>query len=93
MYDQLYCINDRAESSEYGKILRSIDEEKYKLFNTKTKRNRISTHVLEIIIQNYEDGIIAEDEFVDCLEVFGHTPEDFGFTIRIEEDAELNLLF
>ena len=93
LYDQLYSIDARAENSEYGKILKSIDEEKYKRFNTRTKRKRISTCVLEIIIQNFEDGIIGEDEFVECLEVFGHTPEDFGFTIRKEEDADLNLLF
>lgn len=93
MFDQLYRIDARTNDSEYGKIFKSIDEEKYNLLNTKTMRKKISNHVFEIIIQNFEDGIIGEDEFIDCLDVFGRTPEDFGFNIQCETDPDLDLLF
>lgn len=95
IYWNLYQINDRDEKSLYGRIFKSLDEDKYMMLNNKTNRRDISGSVLEIIIQNYEDGNTTEDEFVRLLSLYGKSPEDFGFdlSVRSEDLMELNELF
>lgn len=88
MYELLYQDDVRSEISEYGKILRSLDEEKYTLLNCRTNKKGISNNALEIIIKNYEDGLIGGDEFVECLAVYGKAPSDFGFEIVCDDDDD-----
>ncbi len=57
--------------------------------NKKTKTVGISGKVIETIIDNYEDGLIDEDEFVEMLFLFEKKPEDFGFKIEAETDDDL----
>ena len=38
---------------------------------------------MEIIIQNYEDGDMIDDEFVSILKLFGKEPDDFGFNLKV----------
>lgn len=83
-YDRLYEVCDRKENSDYCRILKSMDQEKFRLLNEKTYRKGISGDVLEIIIQNYENGITPTDEFIHILELFGNTPEDFGFDLSAD---------
>lgn len=71
MYLNLYQINDRDETELYARILKSLDKDKYILLNNRTNRKDIYGNILEIIIQNYEDGIITEDEFIHNLEIYG----------------------
>lgn len=87
VYDELYAINDRDENSEYARILRSIDSEKYELLNRKTQKINISASALEVIIKNYEDGDIDESEFANTLRLFNKVPEDLGFCIKKCNDS------
>lgn len=93
LYELLYCDDVRSETSEYGKILRSFDGEKYSLLNCRTNKKGISSSALEFIIKNFEDGLIGEDEFVACLAVYGKDPSDFGFEIICDDDDDFELLF
>lgn len=93
MYELLYRDDVRSETSEYGRILRSLDGEKYKLLNCRTNKKGISSSALEFIIKNFEDGLIGEDEFVECLAVYGKEPSDFGFEIICVDDDDFELLF
>ena len=93
LYELLYRDAVRSETSEYGKILRSFDGEKYTLLNCRTNKKGISSNALEYIIKNFEDGLIDEDEFGACLAVYGKEPSDFGFEIIGDDDNDFELLF
>lgn len=93
MYSILYQDDVRSAESEYGRILKSLDKEKYTLLNEKTNKKGISGSALEVIMKNFEDGLIGEDEFTKCLAVYGKNPSDFGFEIVCEEDDDFFLLF
>ena len=93
--EELFAIDDRDENSVYSKIMRGISKDNYKKLNTITRRTDISTWVMEIIIQNYEDGDMTEDEFVSILKLFGKEPDDFGFNLNVDaaDIDELDGLF
>lgn len=93
LYELLYRDDVRSETSEYGKILRSFDTEKYTLLNCRTNKKGISGSALEFIIKNFEDGLIGEDEFIACLAVYGKEPSDFGFEIICDDDDDFESLF
>ena len=93
VFQLLYSIDERDEEGEYCRILKSLDEKKYELFNNKTRRKGVSNNTLEAIIQNYEDGLIDDDHFIEYLEVFGREPSDFGFDISITDEEDFRILF
>ncbi len=89
MFDHLFCIDARDPDSKYGKIFSSMARDCYKILNEKTRCIEISSYILEMFIQNYEDGNINDDDFVELLELFGKSPEDFGFELCVDaEDVE-----
>lgn len=88
-YDRLYDIDCRSEEGIYRRILRNTDKEISELLNKKTRSVGISNRVTEIIISNYEDGFIDDDEFLKLLKLFDKKPEDFGFDMSIELDDDL----
>lgn len=93
--DRLFEINDRDKSSIYGKIFCSLAPDCYEKLNTETRRTDISAFVLEIFIQNYEDGSMTDDEFTELLKLFDKEPADFGFDFNVDENDldELQELF
>ena len=92
-YSNLFDIECREENSTYSKILASTDQEIAKLLNKKTKSVGVSNSVLETIINNYEDNLIGDDEFVRLLSIFGKKPDDYGFDLVDEFDDELKEYF
>ena len=52
------------------------------MLRKRTNRISISPSAMEVMVKNYEDGIIEIEEFINLLALFGKTPFDFGF----EED-------
>ena len=93
-YNELYSLDVRNTSSDYYKIFCSVDKEKCELLNKKTKSYSITNIVFEIILKNFEDGYIDEDELVDVLKVFGKTPSEFGISVDVlEEDDDFDILF
>ena len=61
-----------------------VPPDNYKKLNTITKRTDVSAWVMEIFIQNYEDGDMTDDEFVSILKLFGKEPGDFGFDLSVD---------
>lgn len=89
MFDNLFRVDARDPGSRYGKIFSNVAQDCYKILNEKTRCIDISSDVLEIFIQNYEDGIITDDDFVELLGLFGKSPGDFGFEFCVNaEDVE-----
>lgn len=93
--EKLFAIDDRDKNSVYNKILCGISPDNYKKLNTITKRTDVSAWVMEIFIQNYEDGDMTDDEFVSILKLFGKEPGDFGFDLSVDaiDIDELDGLF
>ena len=88
-YNRLYDVDCRSEEGVYRRLLRNTDNAISKLLNKKTRSVGISNKVTEIIISNYEDGFIDDDEFLKLLKLFDKKPEDFGFDMSIELDDDL----
>ena len=95
MFDDLLRIDTRDPGSQYGKIFSNMAQDCYKILNEKTRCIEISSHILEMFIQNYEDGHITDDDFVELLGLFGKSPEDFGFELCVDAEyvEELQELF
>lgn len=93
VFEKLYDIECRDDSSVYGRILKSTDYEIAELLNKKTKTVGISNSVIETIINNYEDGLIDDDEFTRLLALFDKKPDDYGFQVIDEMDDELKEYF
>lgn len=93
MLDSLEKINDRDPASEYSIITRTLDNSVYSMLNTQTRTTGISNGVLDIIVRNYEDGIITYDEFNEALSIYDKRPEDFGYTYDDEplDDEDLDM--
>ena len=88
--DALLNIDCRSENGQYAKILKSIDPDKFLLLNNKSGKLSISNSIMEIVIRNFEDGYISEDEFIKVLALFDKKPCDFGFdTSAILDDEDL----
>lgn len=92
-YKILYESDCRSIDGIYRKILKSTDEEISELLNKKTKTIGISNRIIEIIINNYEDGFIDDNEFSKILDLFGKKPENYGFDMEIEIDDDLQGMF
>ena len=88
-YNRLYDVDCRSEEGVYRRLLRNTDNAISELLNKKTRSVGISNKVTEIIISNYEDGFIDDDEFLKLLKLFDKKPEDFGFDMSIELDDDL----
>lgn len=95
IYHKLYQIEERRPDGEYYKIGLATNEHDFKMLNDITRKVGTGAADLEILVRNYEDGIISESQLADDLLLFRKTPEDFGVAFEIdEEDAvELNELF
>ncbi len=88
-YAELYEIDCRSEEGVYRRILNSTNSEISDLLNTKTRTVGVSRKIIDTIIDNYEDGIIDEDEFIRLLALFDKKPEDYGVEITTELDDDL----
>ena len=88
-YDQLYSINERSCTGEYGRICCAIDKDVFERLNSPTNRTGTSPRALETVIGNYEDGLIDVDNFISGMRLLGKTPEDFSLDVGIDpEDIE-----
>jgi Zn-dependent peptidase ImmA (M78 family) len=85
-YTQLYDVNERELTSSHGKVGLAVNAEVFKKLNKSTFNYGTSAKEIEVIIRNFEDGIIDEDVFADTLKLFGKSPDDFGYSIEVEDD-------
>lgn len=91
-YNDLYAVDERDMEGEYGRIGRAINSEVFNKLNTATNNIGTSPKDLEIIIGNFEDNLIDEDQFNDILNLFNKKPDDFGYQIDVlsEDMAEFD---
>ncbi len=69
-YQQLYAINERDLNGECGR--QESHKPRYLVeLNTVTNRVGVSPKDIEIIIRNFEDGLVDEDEFANTLLLLG----------------------
>lgn len=94
-YGKLYCIDERDLSAEYGKIGIAFNDEVFKKLNSKTNSIGTSMRDIDIIIRNFEDGLINEDKLTDTLSLFNKSPDDFGYKVNVsnEDEEEFNAFF
>ena len=94
-YSKLYGINERDLGAEYGRMGIAFNEEVFKKLNSKTNTIGTSMRDIDIIIRNYEDGLINEDKFTDALSLFDKSPDAFGYKVVVsdEDGEEFNKFF
>lgn len=94
-YDKLYAIHERDMDGEYGRIGKAINNEIFIKLNMPTNNIGTSPKNIEIVIRNFEDGIINEHQFKDTLILFDKKTDDFGYEIEVtpEDIAEFGEFF
>lgn len=85
-YERLYNIDERDLDGEYGRMGKAINKEVFVKLNTATNNIGTSPKDIEIIIRNFEDGIIDEDKFIDTLNLFNKKPDDFGYKFEVSDE-------
>ncbi|ACB86100.1 ImmA/IrrE family metallo-endopeptidase [Natranaerobius thermophilus] len=86
-FDNLYNhINERDFNGEYGSIGTAINKEVFTKLNTLTQSKGTSPNNIEIILRNFEDNIIDEDQLSNLLNLFDKKPENFGYEINVSKD-------
>lgn len=84
--DDLEQYDVRDKNSIFAKICRAINPNVFSILNTVTRKNSTSPKLIEIIIKNFEDNLISEDEFEQKLKLFNLSPSDFGYDVEIDPD-------
>lgn len=85
-YQELYKIDERHAEGEYGKIGRSTQNDVFSKLNSITRSIGSSPKAIEVILRNFENGLIDEDQFVSILNLFDKDPNDYGYEIAISQD-------
>lgn len=85
-YEELYKIDERDMNSEYARMAKALNEELFLKLNTATNNIGTSAKNIDIVIRNFEDEIISEDEFNDTLNLFGKNAADFGYKIEVDSE-------
>jgi len=85
-YDALYCINERDPQGEFARICQAINREVFNKLNAITNNVGTSPAHIEIIIRNFEDGMLDEEGFASTLELFGKKPNDFGYDLQVPDE-------
>jgi len=85
-YERLYNIDERDLDGEYGRMGKAINKEIFVKLNTATNNIGTSPKDIEIIIRNFEDGIIDEDKLINTLNLFNKKPDDFGYKFEVSDE-------
>ncbi len=85
-YDKLYIEEVRDPESDYFQIGSSMNQEIFKMLNSKPRKIGVDGNDLEKIIRNYEDGLISISELADTLPVFNKSLADFGLEEKVDPD-------
>jgi Zn-dependent peptidase ImmA (M78 family) len=85
-YEELYKIDERDMNTEYARMGKGLNEEIFIKLNTATNNIGTSAKNIDIVIRNFEDEIISEDEFNDTLNLFGKNADDFGYKIEVDSE-------
>ena len=84
--ERLYDFDERDLNGEYGRMGKAINKEIFIKLNTAINNIGTSPKDIEIIIRNFEDGIIDEDKFINTLSLFNKKPDDFGYEFEVSAE-------
>lgn len=87
-FKKLFEIDARNTDGLYYRIGLATSKENFKLLNTVTMRTGTDGENLEVVLRNYEDGIISEEELYEGLSLFGVSPGDFGISFMPDETED-----
>lgn len=87
-YDELYSVDERDKFGEFGKTARATNKDVFLKLNQSTNNIGTSPNEVELIIRNFEDELIDEDQFVHLLGLFNKVPDDFGYQILIDQEDQ-----
>lgn len=85
-YLSLFSIDPRDMNGEYGKVGLAVNKEIFIKLNSANHNINASPKSIEIIVRNFENNLIDEDDFADILSVFEKHPSDFGYDYTVSED-------
>ena len=85
-YTSLYELDERDPNGEFSKICTALNKDAFMRLNNPTHNIGTSAKDLEVIIRNFEDGLIDEGKFDSILTLFGRKPSDFGYEIFVSDD-------
>lgn len=85
-YTELYEIDERDLSGEYGRIGLSLQSDLFSKLNEITRTRGTTPKGLENIIRNFEANLIDEETLTTLLNLFARSPEDFGYEISVSQE-------
>lgn len=84
--EELLSIDERDTQSSYYKIGSTLNPNVFHKLNSLTDKRGAEPESLNIILQNYDEGITTIDSTVKDLSIFNKKLEDFGYQIEILDD-------
>ncbi len=85
-YTELYEIDERDLSGEYGRIGLSLQSDVFNKLNEITRTRGTTPKGLENIIRKFEANLIDEETFTTLLNLFDRSPDDFGYEIAVSQE-------
>jgi len=85
-YAELYAVDERDLSGEYGRIGLSLQSDVFIKLNEVTRTRGTSPKGLENIIRNFEANLIDEKKFIKLLDLFNRNPDDFGYEVSVSQE-------
>ncbi len=70
-YEELYAIDERDSDGYFYRIARAFDRHAFQRLNKVTKEKGTSPENIDIIIRNYENGLIRFEAFQKAMDLFG----------------------
>ncbi|MCU5589826.1 ImmA/IrrE family metallo-endopeptidase [Bacillus cereus] len=94
-HDILLAEQYREEKSTYYTIGCSVDKDVFIKLNSRSMKIGMEQTNMEVLLQNYENGILDSNELANDLALYEKTLDDYGITIPIDEKdlIELQQLF
>jgi Zn-dependent peptidase ImmA (M78 family) len=92
-YINLYSFNERDLVAEYGRMGTAFNVDVFTKLNSRTNSIGTSMRDIDIIIRNFEDGLINEDKLADTLSLFDKSPDDFGYKVSVTDEEEFDDFF
>ena len=94
-YEELCDIDARSPEGEYWRIGMATNDTVFSMLNRVTRITGTSPKSIEVIIRNFEDNLVDDDQFAELLELYGKSPRDFGYGYRVAEEdiKELETFF
>jgi Zn-dependent peptidase ImmA (M78 family) len=85
-YLRLYNLNERNLEADYGRMGLALNKDVFSKLNSKTNTIGTSMRDIDMIIRNFEEGLIDEDQLLETLSLFDKSPDDFGYKVTVFDE-------